>query len=382
MKYIISTTFLIFTSLSILFSQQRLLILNRGEGQILSFKLANPNSPKILIGNSQETKVLRALDLIHYQEGGKLLWIDGSKKAIEAGDLEAKNPDLFNLDDSGIPVDLEIDQSNEVVFWVNQKQGKIYRSQLPNGGKTALNLALDDPTSIAINTKTNQLFCTELTKPLIKYSDLEGNNTGQFAIKYSRYPIRMVIDEENQKLYWSSDTGHSIGRSNMDGTDQEIIYRGTEEEHPFGLFINQRDQKLYWTDYGSDKVMRSNLDGTEAEEVIAGLKDPVAITILDVSEIQNLQHLVNLSSSSPSQQQISIFPNPARNKITIALSRADQKPEVVEIKIFNQLGELVRQFERTGSVQEIHTEDLPGGVYFCKVKMDSQEFHKQFVLIK
>ncbi|PHN01893.1 T9SS type A sorting domain-containing protein [Flavilitoribacter nigricans] len=363
--------------------QQQLLILNRGEGQILSARLANPNAPKVLIGNVKETKILRSLDLVHYKKGNKLFWIDGNQRVIQAADDAAQGVTNFDSDVLGLPVDLEIDEQNEVMYWVDQKQKKIFKTNIQGGSKSEVNLAeLDRPSSLAVSADKNRIFWTELTDPHINYSSLSGENIQKFPINYSKYPIRLSIDEVQQKLYWTSDTGHSIGRSDLDGSNQEIIYQGVEEEHPFGLFINQTDQKIYWTDYGTDKVMRANLDGSEVEEVISGLLDPVSIVILDGPGNQNIQSPASISLANSEKIGLSIFPNPTRGNITLVISGYKDESEENKISIFNQYGSLVQQFTRSGLVHEIRTEDLPGGIYFCSVKTGLKELHKQFVLIK
>lgn len=381
MKYLFSIFTFSFFCISMIFAQQEMLILNRGKGQILSVKLANPNSPKILRGNTKESKISRALDLVLYQKDKKLLWVDGTSRSIQRANNEAKAVVTFDTDTIGLAVDLEVDWINDNIYWINHERETIFRASLIEENKNNLNLGkLNKPSSLAISPIQNRLFWTDLLQQNIHYSTLEGDSVRQFQITVTDYPIRLLVDDVHQKLYWSSDADHNIGRCNFDGSDQEVFYQGVEEEHPYGMFINQNDEKLYWADYGSDKIMRANLDGSEVEEVIGELDDPIAIVIQDVPGNQQLQNPDGISEIGTTKAEISIFPNPSYNDITLVLSNTEE--ENSQIIIYNQVGKIVKQLDRSGTVHRIKTEDLPGGLYYCKVKIGGQELQKQFVLIK
>lgn len=366
-------------------AQQQMLILNRGTGQLLSVRLANPNSPKVVIGNVQGTKINRALDLVFDQKGKNLFWIDGEKRKIEKGNQEGENVSEFDADNSGLAVDMDIDQAHDQIYWVDQNQEKIFRSDLDGGGKQALPLEeLYRPNGIAVSPAEDRLFWTEHTRPVIRYSRLNGKDPQAFTIQVTQYPFRLAIDELHQKLYWSSDIDHSIGRCNFDGSEQEVIYKGLEEEYPFGLFINQHDQKLYWTDYGTDKVMRSNLDGTEAQSLLENLDDPLALVIHDAPQNQNLESPPLSFSEETLPGELSIYPNPSRSDITLVIPEilGGSNLEKNEIRIFSQLGTLVWQKDQTGWIHQIQTGELPSGIYLCVVKTNERKLHKHFVLIK
>lgn len=381
MRYIILILSLSLFSISLAQAQREMLVLNRKNGQLVSVKLANPNSPKILIGQTKETDLYRSLDIVAFEKERKLFWIDISKRSIQRGNKEAKSEETFDQDSLGAIVDMDIDWINDEIYWVDHFQEKLFKADLINGNRSLIILGeLNQPSSLAVSSIESRLFWTELGIPKIFYSTLNGDSIQQFSVRSTEYPIRLAVDDAHQKIYWSSHSGNNIGRSNFDGSQQELIFQGLEGEHPFGLFIDQIDQKIYWTDYGTDKVMRSNLDGSEVEEVLTGLNDPVAVVIQYAPGNQKLQNQENLSLSNNSQAEISIFPNPSYDNITLVLS--SNQTDKSEITIYNQLGKIVRQFERSGHVHQIHTSDLPGGLYYCKVKIGDQELQKQFVLIR
>lgn len=69
----------------------------------------------------------------------------------------------------------------------------------------------------------------------------------------------------------------------MDGTGREIIHN-TSLSTPYGLTLDYDTQTLYWTDYSLDKIERSNVDGTDREVVTRLLiRNPYSITFYNGS---------------------------------------------------------------------------------------------------
>jgi len=76
-------------------------------------------------------------------------------------------------------------------------------------------------------------------------------------------------------------------------------------------------------------------------------------------------------------KKVSIFPNPATNKITI--SRIPEQCNHVKLEIFNVAGTLVRSMKVTGVQTTIEISDLKKGIYFLNVSSDSFSQCEKFV---
>jgi len=64
----------------------------------------------------------------------------------------------------------------------------------------------------------------------------------------------------------------------MDGTRQEIIH-DTSISLPYGITIDYDSQVIYWTDYTRNTIERSNVNGTNRQLVTTTLiNNPYAIT--------------------------------------------------------------------------------------------------------
>ena len=83
------------------------------------------------------------------------------------------------------------------------------------------------------------------------------------------YPFGLQILRRGAKLYWLEDLQSAIWRSNLDGTERELVLQGARA---IGMFtLDEPGQKLYWSSPQEGKVYRAGLDGSNEEVVAEGL---------------------------------------------------------------------------------------------------------------
>ena len=86
-------------------------------------------------------------------------------------------------------------------------------------------------------------------------------------------PDGIAVDAETEHLYWTNmgvpaeDDGFIL-RSGFDGSDVTTIVEPGETFTPKQLKFEAETQKLYWGDREGMRVMRSNLDGSEIEVLV------------------------------------------------------------------------------------------------------------------
>ncbi|KAG8187374.1 hypothetical protein JTE90_016920 [Oedothorax gibbosus] len=68
------------------------------------------------------------------------------------------------------------------------------------------------------------------------------------------------FDADTDTIYWSDITNDTISRSNINGSDQQVVIRNTLES-PDGLAIDWVTRKLYWTDSGTHRIEVASLSG-------------------------------------------------------------------------------------------------------------------------
>lgn len=131
---------------------------------------------------------------------------------------------------------------------------------------------LKEPQAQAASGTTERLFVIELSGGRIHSMNVDGTDKRLLATQ-CRFPDGIVVDVEAGHVYWtnmgvpSHDDG-SIERMDLDGGHRvEIIPRGVTFT-PKQIHLDKVGGKLYWSDREGMRVMRSNLDGSNVEVLI------------------------------------------------------------------------------------------------------------------
>jgi low-density lipoprotein receptor class B len=114
------------------------------------------------------------------------------------------------------------------------------------------------------------IYWTDTGYDSIGRSDLDGTN--QTAIKGNgtcENPRGIAIDEINGHIYYSDDGGNKIVRMDMDGSNSVDLVT-TNVATPAGIELDVGGGKMYWTDTGStvDQIKRADLDGSNVETIV------------------------------------------------------------------------------------------------------------------
>jgi hypothetical protein len=99
--------------------------------------------------------------------------------------------------------------------------------------------------------------------------------------------------------------------------------------------------------------------------------------------VLNLSNDVKETPSADNELGLSVFPNPATDKISISF---DTDNQLAGISINNSLGIEVGRFgnrELTGqSAVDFITKNLPAGIYYCIIQYGMKTFTKSFVIAR
>ena len=99
-------------------------------------------------------------------------------------------------------------------------------------------------------------------------------------------PIVPVLPQK--AMYWTSPGEESISRSLLVDSlalpNPEILFNQQDGVYgPHGIIIDSENQKIYWTDYGNRQVLVSDLDGDQTPTVLYnqndGITGPVGIAL-------------------------------------------------------------------------------------------------------
>lgn len=138
--------------------------------------------------------------------------------------------------------------------------------------------------------------------------------------------------------------------ANIPGADERCLNRGTSSTSAF-LMVSQPE----------DNFLEPSLFLNVAEM-------PFGMEPIDSLQVLFNQWLTTDTSNLPTEDEISIFPNPCNDKIHINASNFEN---INSIEIFNQLGKLVKKIELiqpAKSLFSINLSKLNQGLYFVQFK--------------
>lgn len=180
---------------------------------------------------------------------------DNLKDKWVAGTLDAVNGRKY--------VDLSRQRDDEIVQLLNVRKATEAQVQVEKKSKRLYILDTD-------------LSKLPKSRGSIKSCDTNGSDLRNVIENIEVLPDGIAIDEDREYMYWTnmgttlSCNSGSIERARVDGSERSIIVApGTPGVHtPKQITIAPRSRKLYWCDREGMKVCRSNLDGTNIEILV------------------------------------------------------------------------------------------------------------------
>lgn len=376
-RQLLLVTCLLFWNAASICAQKQLFILNRSEQTVISVPLQ-----KVFTDVKEEfSQMVDPYDLIKNMDNGEIYWSEGYDhqiKRLKPGMDERFQVQPLSTFRTQLPVDLEIDDLNHKMYWVDNAEKQILRANLDGSQREVIPAdSLSNPVCLTLVPSLNLLFYADLDQHQIWSSTLNGENRKVLVNTDAEFPVRLLADPLHGKLYWANDGEHLIERINLDGSDREIFYQGLEEEHPFGLLLDSESRKLYWTDYGTDQVMSKDVDGEGDVKLIASdLADPVALIL-----INRLEAFGSMDNPITNDQKpgVTLFPNPANKEITFRSLHSDQSIEWV--RIYDRVGNEVFYGRAGDDVYQLDIFFYADGYYTFNAQVAGQILSGHFSII-
>lgn len=183
----------------------------------------------------------------------------------------------------------------------------------------------------------------------------DGNPSEDLEINVNEIPTpeimgETMVCEDEEELYSTDDNTGSTYAWDVQGGDI-VSGSGTNE-----III-------LWTTIGSGTVVVTETSATTCE----GTSDTLNVVIDECTAINEL-----------SNESIKLFPNPAKDKLTIEFTTSTEK--TFEIDVYNQFGQRVFStkavsYGGNGSHQ-IDVSSLPIGLYFVKMKTSTNQIYQ------
>ena len=263
----------------------------------------------------------------------KLLWSDIAQQRISIADTDGTNQEILLAANTAQYHD--IDFSNSKIYWSSHGIEAIYVSDLDGTNQQILTSLSETPQGISLS-DANEIYI--VVGNSIKKFDTNGIlladiHTGLDA------PTGLVVYDG--KIYWGNNGTSEIEKSNLDGTNREVILN--DAYFPIDLKVNKATNELYWIQsVGSIPgagVFKSDLDGSNRTVVIEEFVKGIAIddvnSYLYWSEtIFNTIHRSNLNDLSDEIELIDeylVFPK------SIVLDTANNEIIFVNLEYGNYL---------------------------------------------
>lgn len=188
----------------------------------------------------------------------------------------------------------------------------------------------------------------------------------------SRYGANAWWWTQNNTTYYSAQNSIMLNSAaNNNFTGVQMAYSGVTDSAQFGagglpaaLQLAISDGICYWEIWNQDIV------STKFTSLLTNSTTCNSITAI------NEQKQID-------QNEFFIFPNPASNILEVALN--NNTNEYVELKIFDELGNLIRSQNTTHNLQTISVDvsDLSNGIYFLNLTSDNKrQFYRKFIIIR
>ncbi len=356
-------------------AQKQLLVLNRQSNSIVEVSLGTPNAvtePVLTTGLSN------TYDLVLNGASDMLFWCDGLSGHITNASLNELAPIVIQASAASKPVDLEIDLLNNKIWWIDNQEKRVFRANMDGSAKETIGgITLSNPSSLAVYPAKGLYFFADLDSNKIWAGTISDGKASPIIKDEIEYPVRLLVDTIQQKIYWADDGLQKIERANFDGSKRELFYEGTEAEYPFGLFLDQEAAWFYWTDYGTDKVMSADLNGENITEVIKeGLADPIALVIASKQ-----QRPKERSDNYIPQPKVAVFPNPADNLLNIVSIIPDQNLDWV--KVYDNKGNmLLKKAKIESTTTAVEISGFPEGYYAYSVSILGKILSGHFTILR
>ncbi|CAE6959311.1 Lrp4 [Symbiodinium natans] len=161
-------------------------------------------------------------------DGDALYWADWMNgQILRRGPSGEEEPIVTGL---ASPVDVALDAGSRMIYWSDVGNARTQRAQLDGSGVQALNMswAIMNTYGMAIDTSDRKLYMTDFQK------------TGDFTGSSSDYAGRII-------------------RTNLDGSDAEVLVSEPGMSMPYGVAVDPESAQVYWTDRKAGRIQRLTL---------------------------------------------------------------------------------------------------------------------------
>ena len=178
---------------------------------------------------------------------------------------------------------IAFDLVNRMLYWSEVALGVIRRvsfdDHLNGAAVETIVTGLHRPEQIAIDWVNCKLYWTDHGRGVIERSNLDGTNI-EVIVDIEVRPQAIVVDPFHNTIYWINyyGTPRTIQRLSVNGLFKQTIINAVQ---PSGLTIDYDNNLLYWTDDQYNQILSSDLVGNSIKVVPVSplIDEPYAIVV-------------------------------------------------------------------------------------------------------
>ena len=155
------------------------------------------------------------------------------------------------------------------IYWSDRRAGKVERANLDGTNpETLVTIASTNLRGLAIDVLADRLYIADNQSDKIFSAPLKGGATEELVSGLG-FPADLELDLANRKLYWCDQSRSHIRRSNLDGSNIELIL---ETPNPYYLDLDLANNHLYWGGFSNGTVNRVQLDGSNPLTLVSNVE--------------------------------------------------------------------------------------------------------------
>ncbi|CAE7931524.1 LRP4 [Symbiodinium sp. KB8] len=186
---------------------------------------------------------------------------------LRRADLNGENEEVVASAEfaSGVTV------NKDVLYWADWMNGRILRRS-PSGLEEPIVTGLASPVDVALDAGSGMIYWSDVGHARTQRALLDGRGIQALNMSWAiMNTYGMAIDASDRKLYMTdfektgdftgsaSDYAGRIIRTNLDGSDAEVLVSEPGMSMPYGVAVDPEYAQVYWTDRKAGRIQRLTL---------------------------------------------------------------------------------------------------------------------------
>lgn len=276
-------------------------------------------------------------------QDGKLYWTEAGSNEINRANLDGTGIENI-ISSSSIVSDvagLVVDTVNDKLYYVDSSYfGSDRLMEYNLATETLVDLGVFDGDQffdVEIDTTNQKLYWTDGVDDIIYQRDLTtGTNSVLIPSSSANGPISLAIDHTNGFLYWTDNAMSGtdrLMRYDLVGSGGTQILTGFTVSNPIGIAVDQVTGDVYWTEPGNDAIWKWESDSGDVNQSFGSqpYAQGIEVVTLDPVEINQLPEANDENLGELSSQYTTII-----NVDDLLLNDTDSNADEIRLLDFSQ----------------------------------------------